>query len=93
MLTNEKQYIHATLSIRVVEPEDTSEDALFQAQQNRVDESAALCGPLFDFAGNAPATFAERFPRLTICAVALSLIMAAISVEIDCLRGAGYYWP
>jgi hypothetical protein len=91
MLTTEN--IQATVSIRVVEPKGASEDGLFRAQQNGADDSAALHCRLFEFAGNAPATFAERFPRLMICAVVTALIMAAISVEIECLRGAGYYWP
>lgn len=93
MLTTEKEYLQATVSIRVVEPKGASEDGLFRAQQNGADDSAALHCRLFEFAGNAPATFAERFPRLMICAVVTALIMAAISVEIECLRGAGYYWP
>ncbi len=91
MLTTEN--IQATVSLRVVEPKGASEDGLFRAQQNGADDSAALHCRLFEFAGNAPATFAERFPRLMICAVVTALIMAAISVEIECLRGAGYYWP
>ncbi len=93
MLTTEKENICATLSIRVAEPKGASEHGLFQPQQNGAEDSAVLCGRLFEFAGNAPATFAERFPRLMICAVVTALIMAAISVEIECLRAAGYYWP
>ncbi|MGC1421730.1 MAG: hypothetical protein WA354_17390 [Terracidiphilus sp.] len=93
MLTKEKEYINATLSIRVVEPKESSEYGLFQTQQNETEASAELCGPLFEFAGNAPPTFAERFPRLTVCAVSIAFIMAAITVEISYLRGAGYYWP
>jgi len=92
MLTEEKQSIHATVSIRVVEPRDAGEHRLFQAQQNGAEDSKELCGRLFEFAGNAPATFAERFPRLMVCAVAVAFIMTAIAVEIECLRGAGYYW-
>jgi hypothetical protein len=92
MLTTEKENIRATLSICVVESNGASEHGLFQAQQSGADDSAELCGRLFEFAGNAPATFAERFPRLMICAVVTALIMTAISVEIECLRGAGYYW-
>ena len=93
MQSKEKEHIRATLSIRVIEPEGASEDGLFQAQQNGSDDSAELCGRLFEFAGNAPATFAERFPLVMVGAVAFALIMAAIAVEIECLRGAGYYWP
>lgn len=92
MLTKEKQSIRATLSLRVVEPEVASEYGLFQAQPNGADESAEWCGRLFEFAGSAPVTFAERFPRLMVGVVAATFIVAAISVEIECLRGAGFYW-
>jgi hypothetical protein len=96
MLTKQKQHVRATVSIRVVEPKNDREYGLFQAHQdeadNRAEDSAELCGRLFEFAGNAPATFAERFPRLMVSAVAIAFIMAAIAVEIDCLRAAGYYW-
>lgn len=45
------------------------------------------------FEQSAPASFAEEFPLLMIFAVAASILVAAIVTEIDCLRGAGYYWP
>ena len=93
MLTKEKEHIHATLSIRVVEPNGAGENGLFQAKQYGADDSTELYGRLFEFAGNAPATFAERFPLLMVCAVAIAFTVATIAVEIECLRGAGYYWP
>jgi hypothetical protein len=96
MLSKEKQHIHATVSIRVVEPKSASEYGLFPSQQDETDnpaeDGAERCGPLFEFAGNAPVTFAERFPRLMVSAVAIGFVMAAIAMEIDCLRAAGYYW-
>ncbi len=92
MLTTEKEYIRATVSIRVVEPKSDREYGLSQAQQNGAGDCAEFCGNLFEFAGNAPATFAERHPRLMVCAVSIAFILAAISLEIECLRGAGYYW-
>ena len=92
MLTKEKQSVRATLSIRVAEPKVASEDGLIQTQPNRAEESAELYGGLFDFAGNVPVTFAERFPRLMVGAVAIAFIVASIAVEIECLRGAGFYW-
>lgn len=96
MLTQEKESIRATVSIRVVEPKDTSENRLFQSQphetEDSADDNAEWCGRLFEFAGNAPVTFADRFPRLMVCAVSIAIIMAAIAMEIDCLRAAGYYW-
>lgn len=92
MLTKEKRYIRTTLSIRVVEHKGASEDSVFQVQQSGAESDAASCGHLFEFAGNAPATFAERFPRLMVCVVSIAFIMTAIAFEIECLRGAGYYW-
>ena len=64
-----------------------------QKTGQRTEDRAEWCGgPLFEFAGNAPVTFAERFPRLMVSAVAIAFVMAAIALEIDCLRAAGYYW-
>jgi hypothetical protein len=91
MLTKERANVRATVSVRVVEPEAAGDDCLFQVRRNGA-EGGEFSGPLFEFAGNAPATFAERFPRLTVGAVAVALVLATISAEIECLRGAGYYW-
>lgn len=96
MLTKQKQDVRATVSIRLVEPKCDSEYGLFQSQQDETDngpeDGTELCGSLFAFAGNAPANFAERHPRLMVSAVAIAFITAAIAMEIDCLRAAGYYW-
>lgn len=92
MLTKEKRYIRTTLSIRVVEPRGAIEDGFFQAQRNGAEDSAESCGRLFELVANAPTTLGERFPRLMVCAVAAAFILTAITVEIECLRGAGYYW-
>jgi hypothetical protein len=35
----------------------------------------------------------ERFPRLTFLAIAVALLISALTAEFDYLRGAGYYWP
>jgi hypothetical protein len=40
----------------------------------------------------APASFAERFPRLTILAVAATILLATLTAEIECLRNSGYFW-
>lgn len=45
------------------------------------------------FEQGIPLSFAEQFPGLFIFAVAASILVAAITAEIECLRGAGYYWP
>ena len=89
MLT--KEYISSTVSIRIVEHHCAGNEPL--QNLNKGKEHADLVGPLFEFAGNIPATFAERFPRLMVFAVAAALILTAIAVEVECLRGAGYYWP
>jgi hypothetical protein len=91
MLTKERARVRATVSLRVLECEAAGDDCLFQARRNGA-EGGEFCSPLFEFAGNAPATFAERFPRLTVGAVAVALVLATITAEIECLRGAGYYW-
>lgn len=100
MLTEQKQHVRAAVSIRVVESKSNSEYGLLQSREDetedrieaRIGDRAEWCGPLFEFAGNAPVTFAERFPRLMVSAVAIAFVMAAIAMEIDCLRAAGYYW-
>jgi len=92
MLTKERQFVRATLSIRVVEPKVASEDGVIQTQPNGAEERAELGACLFEFAGNAPVTFAERFPRLVVSAVAVALVLATITTEIECLRASGYFW-
>ncbi|WP_109485523.1 hypothetical protein [Occallatibacter savannae] len=47
---------------------------------------------LFEFAANAPATLAERHPRLTVLAISAAVLSAAIALEISCLSGSGYFW-
>lgn len=48
---------------------------------------------LFEHSQSVPATLSERFPRLTFLAVAIALLVTAITAEFDYLRGAGYFWP
>lgn len=36
--------------------------------------------------------FAERFPRLTIAMISLALFAVSLTVEVEWLRQAGYYW-
>ena len=95
MLIEEREYVCSTLSIRIDDGKQRDHDAFPQPRVVRVegDGGADVCGHLFEFVENAPATFAERFPRLTFCAVAVALLLAAISTEIEYLRGSGYYWP
>jgi len=48
---------------------------------------------LFEHVEGTPAPLPERFPRLTFLAVALALLVTALTAEFDYLRGAGYFWP
>jgi hypothetical protein len=65
--------------------------------ESRQLETPVLAPPmmmrLFEHAQKAPAPFPERFPRLTFLATAIALLVSALAVELDYLRGAGYYWP
>jgi hypothetical protein len=48
---------------------------------------------LFEHSERLPATLPERFPRLTFMAIAIALLVTALTAEFDYLRGAGYFWP
>jgi len=37
-------------------------------------------------------TFTERFPRLTIAMVAMVILAATLTTEVELLRGAGFFW-
>lgn len=53
-----------------------------------------ICVPqeLFGLAATTRMTFAERFPRVTIAAVAVALFAATLTMEVDLLRSAGFRW-
>jgi hypothetical protein len=59
--------------------------------QAELDKNANATRRLFE--QNLPVSLAEQFPRIVFGTIALSILLAAITAEIDCLRGAGYYWP
>ena len=90
MLTEEKKYIDATVSIRIAEPSSTNTQPRLNGFEPG--QTAPVFKSLFEFAANSPATYAERFPRLMVCAVAASVILTAITAEIECLHAMGYYW-
>ena len=48
---------------------------------------------LFEHVERTPAPLPERFPRLTFLAIALALLVTALTAEFEYLRGAGYFWP
>jgi len=49
--------------------------------------------PLFALAERYRGSLPERFPRLTFLAIAILLLISALTAELDYLRGAGYSWP
>jgi hypothetical protein len=55
------------------------------------DGSSAHTG-LFERAAEVRITLAERFPRLTIAMIALVLLAATLTTEVELLRGAGFRW-
>ena len=59
-----------------------------RAEARRVDAS-----PLFALAERARAPVPERYPRLTLLAIALFLLISVLTTEFEYLRGAGYSWP
>jgi hypothetical protein len=48
---------------------------------------------LFEHQREIQAPFPERFPRLTLLAIAIALLASALAAEFDYLHGAGYYSP
>ena len=46
---------------------------------------------LFEHAAARP-TLSERFPKLTVVAIAFALVAFTVATEIEYLRVAGYYW-
>lgn len=47
---------------------------------------------LFEQTQQAPLLLPERFPRLTFFAIAVAILLSALTTEIDYLKGAGYHW-
>ncbi|HEX3891222.1 MAG TPA: hypothetical protein VHW46_01505 [Terracidiphilus sp.] len=47
---------------------------------------------LFAQASKGNSKFSERFPRLTILMIALTLFTVSVTAEIELLRHAGYFW-
>ncbi len=47
---------------------------------------------LFEHAETVPVPLPERFPRITFLAIAIALLLTALTAEFDYLRGAGYSW-
>lgn len=49
--------------------------------------------PLFALAQLSRTPLPERYPRLTFLAIAVLLLISALTAEFEYLRGAGYSWP
>jgi hypothetical protein len=63
-----------------------------QSGSPRLQEYASADGRLFRNAAEHPITFSERFPRLTVAAIAVALVAFTVVTEIEYLRVAGYDW-
>ncbi|HEX4283805.1 MAG TPA: hypothetical protein VHZ28_01850 [Terracidiphilus sp.] len=49
-------------------------------------------GRLFAQASGDHSKFTERFPRLTIAAIAFAIFSISVTAEVELLRHAGYFW-
>ena len=54
--------------------------------------TAPAPGRLFAQATGAQVGFTERFPRLTIAMIVLTLFTISVTAEVEFLRHAGYFW-
>ena len=89
MLAEEQKSSSIKLSIHVVERRLPANDALLHRQPSRTEKDGADSL----FAQNvAPASFAERCPRLMILAVTAGIFLAVITAEVEYLQASGYYW-
>lgn len=48
---------------------------------------------IFALAERSAVPFPERYPRLTLSAITLLLLLSSLTAEFEYLRGAGYSWP
>lgn len=80
------------ISIRINEPDGLPSHPGSGAQEEAKTIPPALIH-LFEHAENVPLPLPERFPRLTFLALAIALLVTALTAEFDYLRGAGYFWP
>ncbi len=88
MLTEQDHYTCAHITIpRPDRPHIT--ESVFQP---KLDTPELENIQLFEFAANAHITLAERYPHLTVFAISAAVLLAAITAEVECLRGSGYFW-
>jgi hypothetical protein len=70
--------------------DDATESLAAAEPKNRTSTDAT--GRLFGQASAARVAFTERFPRLTIALISVTLCAASLTAEVEWLRHAGYYW-
>lgn len=93
MVIEEQERTYVEVSIRVEEHKFQGNEALLRRKESPAElYSTDLLGGAPLFAHIAPASFAERFPRLTFCAVATAILLATLTAEVECLRSSGYFW-
>jgi hypothetical protein len=68
----------------------SASSGILQGQSQEM--SKASCH-LFERAHEMRIPLPERFPRLTFFAIAVALLVSALTAEFDYLHGAGYFWP
>ena len=78
------------LNIRIVGDIERSDDVL--PRQKSSWEPSRDVPVLRSFEESQPMRFSERFPRLTCFLITCGIFAAALVTEIECLRGAGYFW-
>ncbi len=88
MITEQEQYTCAQFIIPI--PDRVS--ITIAASQKQANAPELHNDRLFEFAANAPATLAERYPHLTVFAISVAVLLTAITAEIECLRVSGYFW-
>lgn len=82
------------ISIHINDPEFSIERQKCLDEGSRRDKQVAPAScHVFEHVQDMPISLAERFPRLTFFAVALTLLLFALTAEFDYLHSAGYYWP
>jgi len=86
-----QQGITGWISIHINDPDGPSSHLGSGAQEESKTIPPALIH-LFEHADKMPLSLPERFPRLTFLAIAIALLVTALTAEFDYLRGAGYFW-
>jgi|ERR1019366_74904 hypothetical protein len=70
----------------------SSQNPAHEPEELSISGFAAPTSHLFESTVSGRSSLAERFPRLTIAAVAFALVAFIVIAEIQYLDGAGYSW-